>query len=50
MEEYIRLGWPEYQDYVDIEGFEDNSDFSVDNNCYYTEKKWLLDNTNIFKQ
>lgn len=37
---YIRLGWPEYQEYMELEGFDNNSVYDYYNNTYFIEKEW----------
>lgn len=49
MEDYVIIGWPEIQQYMDLEGFEDNStlitpndNMSIYSSTYFIDKKWYL--------
>lgn len=38
---YVRRGWPEYQEYIGYENFEENSEYCNENDCYYIDLEWL---------
>lgn len=47
MEDYVIIGWPDIQAYMDLEGFEDNSTLIIPNysmklwvSTYLVDKKW----------
>lgn len=48
MEDYVIIGWPEIQDFMDIEGFDDNTTLieengamGIDSSTYLVSKDWL---------
>ncbi len=41
---YIRLGWPEYQEYQDKDGFKEHSQFCAETNEYFIEQDWAFRN------
>ena len=43
---YIRVGWPDYQEYQEKEGFADHSKYCADTNEYFIEQDWAFQNQN----
>ena len=48
MEDYVIIGWPEIQEYMDKEGFEENSalitpndSMGIGSSTYLINKEWL---------
>ena len=37
---YVRLGWPEYQECMDLQGFEENSHYDPIEDYYFIKKEW----------
>lgn len=37
---YIRVGWPEYQEYQQCEGFDEHNFYDAVNNQCFIERKW----------
>lgn len=51
MDRFEIIGWPEIQEVMDIEGFEENSalitpndDLGIDSSTYLVSKEWLITN------
>nr|MBQ4455805.1 hypothetical protein [Clostridia bacterium] len=44
MELYIKLGWPEYQEYQEKEGFDENSEYSPESDSYFIYLDWYKAN------
>lgn len=48
MEDYVIIGWPDIQEYMDEEGFEENSalitpndSMGISSSTYLIDKEWL---------
>jgi len=41
MDKYIRLPWPEYQSYMEYEGYEENAVYDVYNNTVFMREDWF---------
>lgn len=39
---YLKLGWPEYQDYQQYDDFDEHACYSPENECYFIEQDWLI--------
>lgn len=51
MNDYIIIGWPDIQDYMDIEGFEENStlineneNIGIGSSTYLISRDWIMNN------
>ena len=51
MDEFEIIGWPEIQEIMDVEGFEENSalitpndNLGIDSSTYLVSKEWLITN------
>lgn len=54
MDSYEIIGWPEIQEVMDVEGFEENSslitpndNLSIGSSTYLVNKEWLITNFSV---
>ena len=41
MEAYVKFGYPEYQQYQDLDGFDDNSYYDPGHDFYFIDLEWF---------